>query len=225
MATLEIIYDAYNVYDLWSWSMGNIHRTCWIHKAIRRRVFIARLGPRGEKPTQVIIVKNARGAEELEELTHESERYEKELKHLQGTIVPRCFGFYRGKALGVDHGCLLLEYCTGPPIISMFNFNQKLLRAAYKMHRAGIIHGDLLDSRHCLKMGNEVRIIDFSLAVRHRCKLERTSQTSEDGTSESSVNCPEMELLEKTYGAMSERSDPRSKHTYFFPSRSYIDDR
>lgn len=55
----------------------------------------------------------ARGDQEMHSLSREAEFYENELKHLQGTVVPRSLGFFRGKECGIDVGCLLLEYCSG----------------------------------------------------------------------------------------------------------------
>lgn len=66
-------------------------------------------------PEKVVIIKTARGEDEMETLNREFQFYEGELKHLQGHVVPLCFGSFRGKVDGVDFGCLVLEYCSGHP--------------------------------------------------------------------------------------------------------------
>lgn len=73
--------------------------------------------------TETIIIKSALGPDEMLLLTREAEFYSNELRSLQGTVVPKCFGFFRGKVDGVDFGCLLLEYCSGrAPVWNMLEF-------------------------------------------------------------------------------------------------------
>jgi hypothetical protein len=73
--------------------------------------------------TETIIVKAALGPDEMILLNREAEFYSNELRHLQGTVVPKCFGLFRGKVDGVDFGCLLLEYCSGrAPVWNMLEF-------------------------------------------------------------------------------------------------------
>ena len=72
--------------------------------------------------TETIIIKSALGPDEMILLKREAEFYSNELRLLQGTVVPKCFGFFRGKVDGVDFGCLLLEYCSGRAVWNMLEF-------------------------------------------------------------------------------------------------------
>lgn len=129
MATLQLIWDSQHTYDLWSWSIGNVHQTARIIRRIKNRVYSAHVGPRGMEPTQMIIIKTGRGEGEMPQLNREAELYDNELRYLQGTVVPKTFGFFRGKVDGVDLACLLLEYCSGPPLVNPgeFKYGSRLL--------------------------------------------------------------------------------------------------
>jgi predicted Ser/Thr protein kinase len=80
---------------------------------IKNHVYQAHLSTRGNSSTTTIAIKVARGLEEREYLEKEVGFYENQLLPLQGTIVPRIYGYFRGKMRGEDCGCLLMEYCTG----------------------------------------------------------------------------------------------------------------
>jgi len=78
--------------------------------------------------------------------------------------------------------------------------------ASCKIHQAGLLHGDLMNGRHIIRMGNGVRIIDFSSAVRHTCTngvptlLGRSYSSDGPGPN----FCPELVNLERTYGIMTD---------------------
>lgn len=116
MSTLQLIWDSQTTYQLWSWNNGNIHYTAQLVRRIKNSVYMVRIGARGVEPTDVVAVKVARGKEEVEEMEREVGFYESQLKSLQGTVVPKCYGFYTAKVQGTPIGCLLLEYCSGPPV-------------------------------------------------------------------------------------------------------------
>jgi predicted Ser/Thr protein kinase len=75
-----------------------------------------------------------------------------------------------------------------------------------KIHEAGIVHGDLLDGHHFVKMEDGVRVIDFCSAFRHRCRggiprLLGGKGTDPDG------QCKELVKMEKTYGFRNDVTD------------------
>ena len=70
-----------------------------------------------EEPTETVVIKLAYGEEEQENLKREFEFYMYDLYDLQGQVVPRCEGIYRGRVNGLPLGCLVLQYCSGPPIL------------------------------------------------------------------------------------------------------------
>ena len=112
MATLQLVWDGRG-YDMWSWTMGEIHHAARTMRKVRNNVYLAHFGPRGAQPNQVVIAKMARGPEEMHALTREAEFYMNELRSLQGTAVPRLLGSFRGRERGVELGCLILEHCFG----------------------------------------------------------------------------------------------------------------
>ncbi|KAJ7916214.1 hypothetical protein B0H13DRAFT_1998609 [Mycena leptocephala] len=97
MSTLQLIWDSQTTYQLWSWNNGNIHYTAQLVRRIKNSVYMVRIGARGVEPTDVVAVKVARGKEEVEEMEREVGFYESQLKSLQGTVVPKCYGFYTAK--------------------------------------------------------------------------------------------------------------------------------
>ncbi|KAL0567848.1 hypothetical protein V5O48_014143 [Marasmius crinis-equi] len=127
-----------------------------------------------------VILKIAIGAEKMALLEREAAVYEHHLRPLQGNVVPRFHGLYRGRAeargtRGPRDGmaCMILEYCSGHGDYAMIpsDFAHRTKLAAWSLHQAGINHGQLTDSRHVLDLGYQggVRIVDFSQAVRHDC--------------------------------------------------------
>jgi hypothetical protein len=115
MATLELVWDRQHTYTFWSWSTEHVHQTARVVRRLKGHVYAAHIGPRGMEPEQLIALKIARG-EELPELEREVEFYDNELRGLQGSVVPRCFGSFKGKVDGIDVACLLMEFCSGPPV-------------------------------------------------------------------------------------------------------------
>lgn len=75
-----------------------------------------------------------------------------------------------------------------------------------KIHEAGIIHGDLLDGHHFVKMGDGVRIIDFSSAVRHQCRNGIPRLLGGRGH-DVEGQCTELVNMEKTFGFRSDVTD------------------
>ncbi|KAF8079023.1 hypothetical protein FPV67DRAFT_1467232 [Lyophyllum atratum] len=208
MATLQLIWNG-RIYEMWSWSAEVSHLGAWTRRELRTNVFTAQLGPRGTQPTQVAIAKMARGAKEMHALNMEADFYAKELLHLQGEYVPRCYGFFRGKEDGVDVGCLLLEYCAGfIPVTEreIVDHNRAKMVAVCKLHEVGLKHGDLARGNHFVRMGDGVRIIDFSLAVRHRCINAYPAITNSRSRGEHVAQCDELALIERTCGFRTDRA-------------------
>ncbi|KAJ7176468.1 hypothetical protein C8R46DRAFT_1346512 [Mycena filopes] len=202
MSTLELIWDSQTTYQLWSWnqSYGKSHHTAQLVRRVKKEVYIVRIGPRGMDPADVVALKFAHGEEELEDLQREAGLYEQELKGLQGTVVPKCYGLYTTKIQGTPLGCLLLEYCAGPPVgrERITDVNRKKLGAAYALHAAGILHGDLLEPRHFVSMGRDVRIVDFGMAVTHDCVPGLARHAAGHGR-DRPCRCSELAALENAF--------------------------
>ncbi|KAJ7248216.1 hypothetical protein B0H12DRAFT_1020110 [Mycena haematopus] len=149
------------------------------------------------EPSNVVALKLAHGKEEVEEMEREAGFYENQLKDLQGTVVPKCYGFYTTKVRGTPLGCLLLEYCSGPPVDRnrVQEVKWKSMQAAYALHKAGVLHGDLDDGHHFIPMGLDVRIVDFTVAVAHHC-VSGLSRRAEGHDRHRICACPELGGLE-----------------------------
>lgn len=65
------------------------------------------------EPPLRVAIKWGRGNPNLQTLAHELHLYDGDMKSLQGTVVPRCFGLYVGFIEGQEIGCLILEWCGG----------------------------------------------------------------------------------------------------------------
>ncbi|KAF8218273.1 hypothetical protein K438DRAFT_1747467 [Mycena galopus ATCC 62051] len=206
MSTLQIIWNtktADAAETAWSWDNRNTHYTAQIVRRIRKEVYMVRIGARGKEPIDIVALKIARGYEEVEEMEREAGFYENQLKDLQGTVVPKCYGFYTAKIRGTQAlGCLLLEYCSGAPVellrVRKDEVNWKTMQAAYAVHEAGVLHGDLLDGRHFIPMGLDVRIIDFSVSVAHHCVSGLSKRAAGHGRHRV-CGCPELAVLENVY--------------------------
>ncbi|KAF9260771.1 hypothetical protein L218DRAFT_946495 [Marasmius fiardii PR-910] len=155
-------------------------------------VSTAYLGPRkvaNTDPGIPVVLKFAIGEANIAILQREAMFYENELRRLQGSVVPKCFGLYRGmqdryhsyafgggRALGGPNdpmACLVLEYCSGygDHAMTANEYNHRLKLAVLALHQAGVGHGKLSDSRNIIDCGSQkgIRIVDFSSAYLHEC--------------------------------------------------------
>ncbi|KAF7368933.1 hypothetical protein MVEN_00219500 [Mycena venus] len=202
MSTLELIWDSKHTWSLWSWNSayGNIHYTAQLVRPIKKSVYMVRIGNRGMEPTDVVALKVARGSEAVEEMEREAGFYEHQLRDLQGTVVPKCYGFYTAKVRGMDIGCLLLEYCSGPPGRDFAHIrSQSQGHASYICSPQGgsATHGDLAGGHHFIPMGHDVRIVDFSVAVPHKCVSGLSKRAA--GHRHHICGCHEIAVLENVY--------------------------
>lgn len=67
------------------------------------------------RETRTVIAKLAFGVSQYQGILKEASFYKQELVPLQGTVVPKFYGFYEGEASGGIIGCLLLERYTAMP--------------------------------------------------------------------------------------------------------------
>ncbi|PCH34031.1 hypothetical protein WOLCODRAFT_62623 [Wolfiporia cocos MD-104 SS10] len=141
------------------------------------------------------------GAERVGLLRREAAIYENELRLLQGSVVPQCFGLFAGRtANGADVACLVLEWCGGFASADVGELNRQILLKASQIHVAGILHGSLLEGRHYVasSLDNTIRIIDFAHACIHDCPREVSGSLAE--VHRQCSDCPELALLERTFG-------------------------
>ena len=172
MSTLEIHWPRHRAapQQMWSWSSpSESHLTVTLlhDQPLRdsRRVWLANMNVRGGYATSEVVVKFARGREELAMLEAEATLYDNELRYLQDTIVPRCHGLFRGS--GGIQGALVLEYRPGrdwgkcPP-----HYYEQFSIAIRRLHDAGVIHRDLFSKGHFWMTSNGPCIVDFGRATK-----------------------------------------------------------
>ncbi|KAJ6611475.1 hypothetical protein B0H10DRAFT_1809341 [Mycena sp. CBHHK59/15] len=180
---------------------GQIHNQARMVERIKNGVYLLEIGPRGGEMSNKVILKLARGHDEIKVLETEAGFYEHHLTDLRGKYVPEFYGIYHGDVLRSPMACMLLEYCTGPKL-EFDERNRKVMVAACAVHSAGLLHGDLLDGHHFVTSGREIKIVDFSNAAPHRCYSG--TPTLLPGRGDDSANgCPELVALEATYGIFS----------------------
>ncbi|CAA7266794.1 unnamed protein product [Cyclocybe aegerita] len=219
MATLQLIWRDDRTSDhLCAWDRGQVNQVARLTKTIQRNIYIADLGPVAEPPTSKIVAKLAYGKDKLKLLEHEHAYYTKLLAPLQGTVVPYCYGLFKGTVKGREMGCLLLEYIKPhtDKKVDADEFHRELMVALCKIHQAGLKHGNLKSS-HILQMGYSPRIVDFSLAEDHKC--EKAHPANIYGQQAYGVyDCDELRRLEVFHGVdpngivMQHRNGTRDMH-------------
>ncbi|KAJ7471181.1 hypothetical protein B0H11DRAFT_1373956 [Mycena galericulata] len=209
MSTLELIWDAQTRYKLWSWTNGSVH---YVARLIRRldkhnSICTVRISERGVPVApgmegDVAVVKLAWTPEGADALEREAQFYA-QLGALQGRAVPHCLGHFHSKVAGAQMACLVLDYCAGAPGEQMHDPYRKMMSAAYAIHEAGVMHGDLLDGHHFVKSDRRMMVVDFTAAVPHQC-IHGMHVHGPDGRQQIGV-CPELAALERMYGVYRQR--------------------
>ncbi|CAA7268029.1 unnamed protein product [Cyclocybe aegerita] len=142
----------------------------------------------------------------IEMLRNEASIYKQELLPLQGTIVPRCYGYYEGTTNDsrVRFAGLLLEELPCKPkenCTRSAEYHRRLMIAFCKIHEAGIQHHGVMDSRHFITDGGSApKIVSFSLATRHNC-AGCPPADSAGNIPQGTAVCLELQLLEVHYGS------------------------
>ncbi|KAJ7045005.1 hypothetical protein C8F04DRAFT_1343396 [Mycena alexandri] len=149
---------------------------------LKNNVYILRTMPSDGEPSTQVVLKIARDAGEIAALELEARFYTKELKTLQGTFVPWFYGIYHGDVDGVPVAC-----CPATK-------------------RTGVMHCDLDNGRQFVLSGKNVKIVDFSVAVPHRCP--GAMPTLHPGMGSAPTGCKELLMLEERYGIYSGESFP-----------------
>ncbi|KAI9511104.1 hypothetical protein F5148DRAFT_1009999 [Russula earlei] len=116
-------------------------------------------------------LKYAEGADEVDALRREATLYGRELAALAGVAVPRTYGLYVGGTEAVPIACLVMELCVGAEVRrSADELGRLAILALCKVHAVGVMHNTPLDLRHFVMKGKKVFLVDFALAVVHRCE-------------------------------------------------------
>ena len=111
MSCLTLFWSDGQIYPLTSYDLGRGNKCATVIKRLQSNIHLAWIGQVNDNPTQLVLLKLARGDQENRLLKHEYECYTNELVGLQGRYVPFCYGMYKGTVEGIALGCLVLEYC------------------------------------------------------------------------------------------------------------------
>ncbi|KAI0931276.1 hypothetical protein AcW2_000199 [Taiwanofungus camphoratus] len=227
--SLTVVFDPSSSYKLWSpsetkpidWTARlqdciGVHGRVWnpgpedhpIHgKKGGKRVLYAWLQTNGgpnrqpnSEPVEVAL-KWVTGLQRIGLLRWEAGVYENQLKTLQGTTVPKFYGFFTAKIEGVHVGCLVLEWCGGRTHPNLYEANRQRMLAACSIHEKGILHGSLQDGHHFVpgSKDNVLRIVDFARAGVHACAGGTPLLINLSGE-EQPRGCSELADLEETFG-------------------------
>ncbi|OSD03744.1 hypothetical protein PYCCODRAFT_193010 [Trametes coccinea BRFM310] len=122
-----------------------------------------------------VVCKVAYGQRRIDDLLREADFYNTKLLGLQGTVVPRMYGCYRGYTEDGHTAVLILEDCGYQLTYKLkfydVAFRTQVVRAWLAVHDAGVLHNDF-HSRNILVSRNadgspRVRLIDFGLSSDH----------------------------------------------------------
>lgn len=117
MSTLEIDHGKRR-FRLWDWSATSVvHQYIRVTKSLGGGVYRGLIGPLGSQPYSSVAVKIAETDEDIDALKHEAQLYETSLAPLQGTVVPRYYGYFSGRFQEDKIAVILLQLCTGPPAL------------------------------------------------------------------------------------------------------------
>ncbi|KAL7278572.1 hypothetical protein ACG7TL_007571 [Trametes sanguinea] len=124
-----------------------------------------------------VICKVAYGQRRIDALLREADFYNTKLLGLQGTVVPRMHGCYRGNTEDGRTAVLILEYC-GEELAGQLQYYHLTVRtqavqALFSIHKAGLLHNDFDDRNIVVSRsangGPRLTIIDFDQSVEHTC--------------------------------------------------------
>lgn len=165
------------------------------------------------------------GPERVAGAKREGALYDKELRPLQGTVVPRFHGVFTGIIGDVEVACIVLEWCAGPRITDTFELkcvlfpssltvstdksvcsSRQRMITGIALHKAGVRHNNVLDPMHYIAVSDgTLRMVGFSSAKTHRCA--GTTMLSRDvvGDEKPPECCSELAALESRFGVDSDR--------------------
>ncbi|KAI9057567.1 hypothetical protein FKP32DRAFT_1681425 [Trametes sanguinea] len=165
-----------------------------------RRVFRVNVSSEAFQEPRQLICKVALGRRWFTPLQDEALLYEGKLKPLQGTVVPRYYGFFAGDTYKGKTGIMILEDCGQPASGFIYHqpfwFRKLVLKALVAVHRVGIVFQDPMASlennvvvQYDSASNKHVpRFIAFSMtnvmAHHHNCQYESDDVEIDEGTPE-----------------------------------------
>ncbi|KAF8059805.1 hypothetical protein FPV67DRAFT_1424439 [Lyophyllum atratum] len=103
--------------------------------------------------------------------TQEASRSEKDLQHLQGTYIPRCYGLFQATIYNKLVSVLLLENCGESVDFRDESLSIEIYRLFTELHVHGFAHHDV-DGRNVVKnQDGRFILIDLSHSRPHKCEV------------------------------------------------------
>ncbi|KAF8176313.1 hypothetical protein BJ912DRAFT_1063980 [Pholiota molesta] len=124
-----------------------------------------------------VVLKYSRNLQALASLEREYSFYAQQLASLQGSVIPKCFGLFKGTSCNLTLGCLVLEHCqeTQLRIKVLTDFEddedeyiRRFISGICKIHKLGVFLNHK-GKHQVLRQNREPRIIDFAQATTHVC--------------------------------------------------------
>ncbi|KAF8057371.1 hypothetical protein FPV67DRAFT_1430267 [Lyophyllum atratum] len=103
--------------------------------------------------------------------TQEALRYEKDLQHLQGTYIPRCYGLFQATIYNKLVSVLLLDDCGESVNFRDESLAIEIYRLFTELHVHGFAHHDV-DGRNVVKnQDGRLILIDLEHSRPHKCEV------------------------------------------------------
>ncbi|KII90557.1 hypothetical protein PLICRDRAFT_39132 [Plicaturopsis crispa FD-325 SS-3] len=153
-----------------------MHDVRLLHRGATSTIYRAVASTQGADNDTEAVLKTVRHRDETDadaaSLIREYQWYQNQLRSLQGTVIPRCYGVFRGEYHGLWITSLVLQYC-GQPRESPFNLTEKAYNVQtidnlLEIHDCGVCHRDFSE-RHILDNDGQPFVVDFRHAELHDC--------------------------------------------------------
>ncbi|EKM53041.1 uncharacterized protein PHACADRAFT_210780 [Phanerochaete carnosa HHB-10118-sp] len=184
---------------------------------------LAQRSPNDPETDVFIKLAYAQNLDDAAGLRTEANFYNKQLKALQGDVVPVCYGIYEGEH---DDGdpivCLVLEYMGEPAEDGLGSLDMdvrlEVLRSVVQVHLAGVMHNDINDDNVLFSStpDSKPRIIDFEHAEKHKCRRKLEIVEGAPVPERLLFGCPELWDLAANMGIW------RSQYVCFYGE--YVDE-
>ncbi|THH16001.1 hypothetical protein EW146_g4580 [Bondarzewia mesenterica] len=145
-----------------------------------------------------VVCKIAIGSVAMKRLRREARYYQGKLKHLQGSRIPTCHGYFVGTVDDEMVGVLVLSYC-GKRVERMFSawdpkFKSDLIDVFLEIHLAGVSHNDVAE-RNVLDWNGKPIVIDFEESSDEECGLKMPIEEGALKPEAAEFNCTELHEL------------------------------
>ncbi|OBZ74796.1 hypothetical protein A0H81_05244 [Grifola frondosa] len=159
------------------------------------KIYRGELTCEGEEPRDVVC-KLVYGKRRMKRVRREACFYANELQKLQGRMIPRFHGLFRGEMQDGDTVCLVLDYIGKPLTRCLFTMNFQfrfsVIQALVTIHSLGVKHGDFSENSIVVDENYRPYIIDFEWAEQHVCQKSMPIVFNAEEPEWKEFNCDEL---------------------------------